>query len=223
MTDTLVVYAVAREAQGCRLDGRGLELGVGKVSAACRLTAALHVQRPDRVLAVGVCGAYRAAGDGVRLAVGDLCVVASDRLADEGVQTEEGFLDLADLELGDATPIAADAEWTDVIAGRLAAPIVHGATVSTCSGTDRRAADLLVRTGAQVETMEGAAIGWVCRNAGIPWAQLRVVSNFTGDRKSAQWNLDLAVSRLGDAVNRLLASGPVDETTAGGRRQRPGR
>ena len=81
-----------------------------------------------------------------------------------------------------------------------------GATVSTCSATDPLAAELGARTGAAVETMEGAAIGLACAAAGVPWAQLRAVSNLTGDRARAGWDLARAVGALHGAIRAVLAT-----------------
>ena len=92
----------------------------------------------------------------------------------------------------------------------LGAPIVRGATVSTCSATDVLATELATRTGAAVETMEGAAIGLACAAAGVPWAQLRAVSNLTGDRAKANWDFDRALAALHQAIRVILAAaGPT--------------
>ena len=52
--------------------------------------------------------------------------------------------------------------------------------------------------------MEGAAVGAVCAALGIPWVQLRVISNRTGDRDRAGWDLDAELAVLHPAVRRLL-------------------
>jgi futalosine hydrolase len=80
--------------------------------------------------------------------------------------------------------------------------------VSTCSGTDASSAELLRRTGARVETMEGAAVALACRLASIPLVQLRAVSNLTGDRDKAGWDLGLAVSRVQTALIRVVEGWP---------------
>jgi futalosine hydrolase len=61
-----------------------------------------------------------------------------------------------------------------------------------------------MRTNAAIETMEGAAVALVCRKLSIPLVQLRSVSNRTGDRERAAWDLDGACAPLHDAVRKLL-------------------
>jgi futalosine hydrolase len=181
-------------------------IGTGKSASAMNLTLALCEARPSWVLAFGLCGAYPAAhGPGqTALDVGDLCVLEQDMLADEGVRDPWGFRDLAAMGLGDRGPFVADRERTRTVATQLGdLPIVRGATVSTCSGTDELSSALGHRTGAHVETMEGAAIGMVCRQFGVPWTQLRCVSNRTGDRSVAGWDLAGSIARLHEAMRRL--------------------
>jgi len=84
-------------------------------------------------------------------------------------------------------------------------PVVRGATVSNCSGSDPLALAIARRSGAAVETMEGAAVLQVCAHFGVPVVQLRCVSNRTGDRARGGWDLRGAVDRLHAAV-RVLAS-----------------
>jgi futalosine hydrolase len=157
------------------------------------------------VLLFGVCGAYPPGHvPGAGLEVGQLCVVGEEWLADEGVATTGGFTTIAALGLGSVGPFHADAGRTAAVARVLAAPIVRGATVSTCSGTDETS-QAAARTGAAIETMEGAAVAIACRRAGVPWVQVRCVSNRTGERSRGGWDLPRAVAIVQEAVRRLAA------------------
>jgi futalosine hydrolase len=208
---TLFVYAAARE--GAWLAQRRvatLELGVGKIAAAMKLTEVLAHGQTQVVVQLGVCGAYPArhlrAGLG-ELHVLDTCVVASEVVVDDGVQTPEGFRDLAQLSLGEAGPILADVERSRALASLLGCPLVAGATVSTGAGTEALSQAYAARSGAQVESMEGGAVATVCRRFQVAHVQLRVVSNRTGDRGLSGWDLDGAIARLESAVERVLAAG----------------
>jgi futalosine hydrolase len=208
---TLFVYAARRE--GAWLSSRRvdtLELGVGKIAAAMNLAVALAERRPQAVLQLGVCGAYpaRHLRAGLEeLSVLDTCVVASETMPDEGVLTPAGFVELAQLGLAEAGPLVADVERSRVIASVLGCPLVAGATVSTGAGIESVSQAYAARSGAQVESMEGGAVAAVCRRFGVAHVQLRVVSNRTGDRDLAGWDLDGAIERLTSAVERVLAAG----------------
>lgn len=210
---TLFVYAARREGAWLaqrHVDALTLELGVGKIAAAMNLAVALAERRPQAVLQFGVCGAYPArhlrAGL-AELSLLDTCVVASETMPDEGVQTPAGFLDLVQLGLVPAGPAMADVERSRAIAKLLGCPLVAGATVSTGAGTEALSQDYAARSGAQVESMEGGAVAAVCRRFDVAHVQLRVVSNRTGDRTRGGWDLDGAIAKLTTAVERVLAAG----------------
>lgn len=200
--EALLVYAAPREGAPLSQHPRALELGVGKVAATLALTRRLVEQRPPCVVSFGVAGAHVGGP-----AIGDLCVVTEDWLADEGVEIDGGFLPLEALGLGTRGPYQTDPSLTAWIEERVGGAIrrVVGATVSVCSGTDARAASLRAACpGIEVETMEGAAVGAVCSALGIPWAQLRVISNRTGDRERGGWDLEAALARLHDVMARVV-------------------
>lgn len=57
--------------------------------------------------------------------------------------------------------------------------------------------------GAEVETMEGAAFFESCLRAGIPFAQIRAVSNAVGVRDHSLWDIPLALRNLESALRSL--------------------
>jgi len=198
----LWAYAHPKEAQGLELS-ESVQLGVGKVEATLALTRRLCAGLPDVVVNFGVAGAFPGAG----LEVGDVCLVTQESFADEGLVTEGGFEDLAQLKLADRVEWSADAVWAKRVADLLdEVPAVRGTTVSTISGTDGLAQAYADRVQPAVETMEGAAVARVCDAFGVPWVQLRSISNRVGDRARGGWDIRLAKTRLHAAVQRVLGS-----------------
>jgi futalosine hydrolase len=180
-------------------------LGVGKANAAASLAALLAVEpRPAGVLLFGVAGAVppRLRDGAAAFGIGDVVVVTADRFADEGIETPDGWLDLADLGLADTGPFAAALD----IAAATGLPVVDACTVSTCSGNDERAAALWERCGTALESMEGAAVAMVCAKFGVPWLQVRAISNWTGDREAGEWDLARAVAAVQQHVRALVAA-----------------
>jgi futalosine hydrolase len=207
----LLVHAAPLEADALA-DLRPICLGVGKAAAAASLAIELadrraHEALPAAVLLFGIAGAFpprhRA---GTRLRPGAACLVGAERFGDEGVHTERGFRDVADLALGAAGPFAADEALTGRVARALDLPIVAGVTVSACSGTDAASAAMSQRGSADVETMEGAAVAVVCARFAVPWLELRAISNWTGDRERGEWMLRDAAAVAQGLVRRLLGA-----------------
>lgn len=207
---TLFCCAHPIEAQALPAGVHALVTGVGKVVSAVRLFEYLSQagSQIQRVVIVGVAGVYPTADGSFvgRPTVGELVWVQRDALIDEGVAVKDGFLDLASLSLLGEAPQSyqASASWMRELSVRGPWPVVEGATVSSCSGSDVLALRRVERTQAQVESMEGAALAHVCRRVGLPWVQLRSISNRCGRREDARWDLPRAIDALRGGMNALL-------------------
>jgi len=193
--------------------------GVGKANAAGGTAHAVARLAPARVLNLGICGALPHAQ---RLEIGQCVLATRCLLADEGIETQRGWIPLADAGF----PGAIDSDWVlpapgfNQMLGSMADRSGVIATVSTCSGSDGRAEEIARRCGGDglAEAMEGGAVGLVAARHGIPFAELRVVSNRTGNRDSQGWDLPGALARL-EHISRRLATelssqkaAPADET-----------
>jgi futalosine hydrolase len=188
--------------------GARLELvlsGVGKANAAAAAASVLDAGRHAGVLSLGIGGALPGSG----LDLGTVVIADRSTYADEGLLTEDGFVDVAamgfapgpDPSTGPGTPCdacVADPPGIGVRRGAVA-------TVSTCSGTNAAAEEVVRRTGAIVEAMEGAAVGLTVRRLApeLPFSEVRVVSNTTGDRGAQRWDLAGALGVLG-SIAKLL-------------------
>lgn len=194
--------------------------GIGKANAASAATL-LAQRRPTALLTIGSGGAFPASG----LAVGDLALATCEIFGDEGVQTPQGFLDLQGMKLPLLTRAGValyneypvDPLWLHRAEGALASfsaalgialrcgPFV---TVSTCSGTAAAGADLGRRTGGICENMEGAAIALICARQGIPFCEVRGISNLVEDRDPTRWDLAGAARVAQQALLALLDNAP---------------
>ncbi|MBX3359280.1 MAG: futalosine hydrolase [Phycisphaeraceae bacterium] len=182
------------------------ETGIGKANAAAAVARVLDLRRHRAVVSLGVGGVLPGAG----LELGGVVVGEFSVFADEGLETGRGFVDCAAMGFPLGPPpgvvgsrVMADAELLarfEPVADQVCAI----ATVSTCSGTDALAGEVVRRTGAAVEAMEGAAVGLACARLGAPFIEVRVVSNTTGARSTQRWDLSLALERLATTAGRLV-------------------
>jgi futalosine hydrolase len=173
--------------------------GVGPASAAACAGAAILIERPDVVLSAGVAGGF-----GGRAAIGDVVVADVVVHADLGAESPDGFRSIADLGLGKAT-VRLDERVTAVAAARTGAVVGAVLTVSTVTGSDERAAELADRHRPVAEAMEGAGVLAAARAHGLPFGEIRAVSNRVGRRDRAAWDLPAALEALRGAFARLLA------------------
>ena len=186
-----------------------LVTGVGKANASGGVARVFDSSRHALVLSAGIGGTLTD-----RLAIGTCVLGPSSVYADEGVPLPDGgFQDVSALgfppNAGTGTAgsigVTATAWAAEALRGVCDAEGVI-ATVSECSGTDSRAAEVRRRTGAEVEAMEGAAVGFSVQRLGeglCGFAEVRVVSNTTGDRARQRWDIRTALARLESFASSL--------------------
>ena len=204
----LIVTAVKAEADAIGSISNAMVVfgGIGRTNAAASTTQAILEDGPfDLVISAGVAGSLPEGGVEVTQAV----LASSCVYFEEGVITPSGFSDMDALGFslgnfpGNSVPVDENA-YSILRDQYVCGPI---ATVATCSGTDDAAREVVRRTGAIAEAMEGAAVVHAASRLGTGAIELRVISNTTGDRKKQQWHLEEALGALGKtlrtAVNAL--------------------
>jgi futalosine hydrolase len=173
-----------------------LMTGVGMVATAAWCSRALAGRRYDLALNLGVCGSFDPA-----LAPGTVVHVVKDRLAEMGAEDGDAFLAFHDLALpGDAEVLNPGA--TNPAIAEL--PEARGITVNTVHGNEQSIAAVVQRFHPQVESMEGAAFMYACAIHGVPFAQVRAVSNVVEKRNREAWKMPEAMASLGVAALRIL-------------------
>ena len=206
-------FAVGRRsAVSGRLEGREVIVisgGMGKTNAAQALTALLESREIAGVVGFGVGGAYPGSG----LEPGDVAIATSEIYGDEGVAAPQGWLttreigipllDQGDLRHFNEFPIAPP-RLAAAFGALRAAGIVSIAgtfvTVSCCSGTAARGEELARRFDAVCESMEGAAYAHVAALYGLPFLELRGISNLVEDRDLSRWRLRDAARAAANAI-----------------------
>jgi futalosine hydrolase len=194
--------------------------GIGKAAAAAAAISLLHNCRPQALLLFGCGGAYPGAG----LAIGDLALASAEIFGDEGVATEEGFRDFAEMKLPmRQNPQIFYNDWpTDSKLHSWAKPLLQAhtvqrnmslrsgpfVTVSTCTGSTAVATEIAQRTKGICENMEGAAVALACQQLSIPLLELRGISNLVEDRDTSLWNLPAGMAAAQRAILELLKSWP---------------
>ncbi|MFA6044654.1 MAG: futalosine hydrolase [Phycisphaerales bacterium] len=185
-----------------------VQSGVGKANAAACVAWCLARRPYQRVLSLGIAGALPGSG----LNIGDVVVATAAAYADEGVAAPEGFTDIGTLGFAPGAPAKHDQRPNIGQGVRVDCEIIPElpeahrgivATVSTCSGTDALAAEVVRRTGAIAEAMEGAAAGFTALRLGAGFGEVRVISNTTGDRGGQRWDIKRALVRLGEIASSL--------------------
>jgi futalosine hydrolase len=183
-----------------------LVTGVGMVATSSWCSRALSTQRFDVALNFGVCGSFKAAFD-----PGTVVHVVSDRLVELGAEDGHDFLTIQQMNLlaADEFPFTGGRlvnASPPALSALAAIRQVDGITVSTVHGNEASIARVIQRFNPDVESMEGAAFMYACLIHGVPFAQVRAVSNIVERRNRSAWKLDEAVAGLAGVAQRILES-----------------
>ncbi|UCH26661.1 MAG: futalosine hydrolase [Trueperaceae bacterium] len=179
-----------------------LHLGVGKVNTAAGLALAIASLRPRAVIQFGIGGAYI----GSFLSVCMVVAAEQDMHIDSGVKLEQGWRDMRFLELPLVENPKAynrfptDPDLTRTFEETIGMPAVSFGTSETVTGNFDDAARYYAQHEISVESMEGAAAAQVCTALGVPFAELRSISNIVGERNKRAWNIPGAVRAVNDVV-----------------------
>jgi futalosine hydrolase len=196
-----------------RLAGRRVVVitgGIGAANAANAATLLIGQHTPKAVIQTGIGGAYPGGG----AVLGDIVAAEQEVYADLGVLTKEGFQDMKSTGL--ALLERDRKKYYNVFplhrgmlreAARLVPDLKRGVflTVSTVTGTRKRARELRTRFEALCENMEGAAVAQICRAYDVPFLELRGISNRVEERDLSRWRKKEAAEGAQRAVLALLA------------------
>ncbi|MBI5142134.1 MAG: futalosine hydrolase [Nitrospirae bacterium] len=192
--------------------------GAGKANAAASAAMLIAQQKPSFVVSFGVGGAY----PGSKLGIGDVAIATCEIMADEGVQTAQGFrlIEAVGVPLADGADergantfpadgglrLVAEQAFTREGMKYRSGPFL---TVSAVTGDDARARLLRRRFGAVCENMEGGAIAQICFRHGVPFVEIRGISNIVERRDRSRWRLAEAAEAAGRAAAVFLKSAAV--------------
>jgi futalosine hydrolase len=172
-----------------------LVTGVGMMATTYALTRHLSAHTYDLVLQAGVGGSYKQA-----LQPGDMALVVSEQYGDLGAEDHDAYLDIFEMGLigADEPPHAGRKLLMPLqpIHNKIMLPHATGLTVNTVSGSE---ATILRRTAAyqcDIESMEGAALHYVCLQEQVAFAQVRAISNYVTPRDRSQWKMKEAIINL---------------------------
>jgi futalosine hydrolase len=197
--DLLVVTAVdaERDAIAAGWPGEVVAVGVGTAAAAAGTARLLATGDYRAVISAGIAGGLGVAPGGVVLGTASVA-------ADLGADSPDGFIPLSVLGFG-ADRLAVDdkllAALRAVLPGAVEGPIL---TVATVTGTaDGLRAVEGRHPDAVAEGMEGFGVATAAAGAGVPFAEVRTISNPVGPRDRGAWRIGAALAALSE-VGRSL-------------------
>ncbi len=185
--------------------------GIGSVATTYSLLKSIHQSNPDIIVQAGIAGSFIPGNET------KVFTVNEDYFGDLGVWENDQFKTIFDLKL-------ADKNKSPYAGGILKNPYqrlialtgldsVNAITVNEITTNSKMIDWYKQKIPVVVESMEGAALHWVCLQENIPFLQIRSVSNEIGERDKTKWKMKEAINNLNEQLislfNKLSA---YDET-----------
>jgi futalosine hydrolase len=186
-----------------RLKVRFHQAGVGMLATAVSLTKLIAEEKPDLMIQAGIAGCFDSS-----MALGKVLAVSDEILGDMGVQEEGKWKDIFDLKLEKSSYHPFEKRklpnpWLPQF-NLLGLPEVTAVTINEISTGAERIQQMVKKYNPVTESMEGAALHYVCREAGIPFLQIRAVSNYIGERNKSNWQIKEAIDNLNEVIIKYI-------------------
>lgn len=193
-TEDPILYQ--KEDSGWKL----LIAGIGTVPVIYNLTKHFAANRYDKVIHCGIAGSYF-----LPLQPGEVVQVIRDTFVDVGIDHGGIFRWIFHENLWKPDEKPFRNGWMEVQEDpSLKLEAVNGITVDLVTAGPERKARLAEKFNPQTESMEGAAVFYVCKMEDIPVIQIRAISNYVGVRDRQSWKTEEAIDALTKVISRLL-------------------
>lgn len=179
--------------------------GIGMLATAVSLTKIIMRQQPDLVIQIGIAGTFNNT-----LTLGKVIIIKADYIGDMGVEEDGVWKDIFDLNLieADSFPYTQKAIINPYLLklNNLKLDEVDAITVNEISTNKQRIKQLQAKYNATIESMEGAALHYVCKDLQVQFLQIRSISNYIGERDKTKWQMHLAITNLNETLIELITN-----------------
>ena len=176
--------------------------GVGMPIALYHLQKKITENRYNLVIQVGLAGAFT-----TKFELGETVFVKQDTFGDLGIEEKERFTPIFETDLFNKNEFPFETGWLvnkNKILQQSTLEVVKAVTINKVTDKGSIKQQLIDSFNPDIETMEGAALHYVCLHQNIPFIQLRAISNYVGERDKTKWKIDLAISNLHNELIKLL-------------------
>lgn len=185
----------------------GLELdvlisGIGLTATTYALTRYLSMRRPGFIIQAGLGGCFA-----TDMPLGTVVAVKKETIADQSVMELNELKTLFDLKLVPANQHPFKKGWLvnqTPLLQKLPFKRVTGISVNEITTQRKKVAFYREHFNPVVESMEGAALHYTALMEGIPFVQLRSMSNYIAERNKAKWNMQTSIETLNLAIANTL-------------------
>ncbi len=197
-----------------------LYTGVGILLSAVSLTQHVLRHKPDVMIQLGIAGSFNN-----QISLGDVVVIDKEYLGDTGVWENGEWKDVFDLNLvkKDESPFHNKYLQNQTLDtwNVLHLPKVTGVTINQITTDELTKKWIKTNYNADVESMEGTSLHYVCNLFPVPFLQVRSISNYVGERDKTKWKIKEAIENVNEAVRKMLTSSQPFSTSGEGHEEQP--
>jgi futalosine hydrolase len=177
--------------------------GVGLLPCTYAIMQLIARRNPDLIIQVGIAGCFNPT-----LVLGTAVTVRKELLADMGVYETDGYHDIFELGLAEENmpPFEQGAivNHHDDLIESASLPSVSAVSVNEISTSAEKINVFAEKYKADIESMEGAALHYVCVMQQIPFIQIRGISNLVGERDKTKWKIPESMLAATNACINLI-------------------
>jgi futalosine hydrolase len=180
--------------------------GIGLMLSTFHLSEIVK-SKPDLVIQCGLAGTYQN-----HLKIGETVIVENEILGDTGAQDHMDQLDLFDMQFMNANefPFSNSILKNEYVTHlNTSLKKVTGLTVNLSSGNASTIELRKKKYNADIETMEGAVLHYVCLQKEIPFIQFRAISNLVEPRNKDNWKIKEAIESYTLAITEFIHQIPA--------------
>lgn len=201
----LIVAATNMEIASFNADNKVVDIlvtGVGIPAALYHIQKKLALNTYDSVIQAGIAGAFI-----LDLNLGDVVIAGRDTFGDIGMEENASFTPIFQSGFMDKNEFPFKDGWlinNNPLLQLCSLPIVSAITVNKVSDSAVQKQQLADNFNAQIESMEGAALHYICLQEQVPFIQLRSISNYVGERDKSRWKMKTSIQNLNEALQNLI-------------------
>ena len=184
--------------------------GPGMVSTVFHLTEKLSKKKYDLVINAGLAGSFTK-----NIELGNVVNVTQESFSELGAEDENNFVPISEMSFDgpDDFPLRLktlvnNSNFRSDALNSLVK--VKDITVNTVHGNEESIQKVKRHFSADVETMEGGAVFYVCTKKNISYLQVRAISNYVEKRDKSKWEIEKAVKNLCDTLEKLIEELLID-------------
>jgi futalosine hydrolase len=177
--------------------------GIGLTASTYSLCKQIQIKRYDLVIQAGVAGCFNKS-----IPLGTVVMIKKDTIADQSVIELKKLKTLFDLQLVPHNQFPFKNDWLvnphTVHFKTSKLKQVSAISVNEITSSRQKIKYYTEAFSPVAESMEGAALHYTCLMEGIPFLQLRSMSNYIGERNKKNWNMKESITNLNKSLISIV-------------------